>query len=205
MDTYFVAINGQQQGPYGLAQIEVMMNTGKIKPSDLCWQEGMPAWQPIHSAIPSLADYVVPSDTFNPYAPPQAVLTTSAPSLKGSYGGIGRLAYFGTSFLVGVFNAIASAALKDSVAGTLVALAFIIVASLVIVYQRLKNIGMNPWWCLLSIVPIANFFIAFRCLAFQEGYVETGKMDKAGVIVAWIFGILMALMLVGIVMLLRNA
>jgi hypothetical protein len=35
-------------------------------------------------------------------------------------------------------------------------------------YYRLKNIGMNPWWCLLCLIPLANLFIYVRCAILKE-------------------------------------
>ncbi len=61
-----------------------------------------------------------------------------------------------------------------------------LILSFIPVYYRLMNIGMNPWWCLLMIVPIANLFIGIRCLVCQEGYEDTKKLDTAGKIVTFI-------------------
>ena len=54
------------------------------------------------------------------------------------------------------------------------------------IYFRLKNIGMNPWWCLVAIVPLANLLISIRCLIFPEGYQDTKKLDTAGKVITGI-------------------
>ncbi len=53
-------------------------------------------------------------------------------------------------------------------------------------FFRCKNIGMNPWWGLLMIVPLANLFIMFRCLVFQENHRAEGKLDRSG---RWLAGV----------------
>jgi uncharacterized membrane protein YhaH (DUF805 family) len=197
MNPYFVAPNGQQQGPYSLKQLEDMMRAGQLKGSDLCWREGMTDWQSISTAIPSL---MIPADTINPYAPPKSPWEeTSSRGLRNYYGGIGRLAYFGISFGLGVANALlATMTQSQDDMQELFIVILIVLASMVTVYQRLKNIGMNPWWCLLMFIPIANLYIGFRCLACQEGHADTGRLDTAGKVIAWIFGILIVMILVGI-------
>ncbi|MEN3941976.1 GYF domain-containing protein [Prosthecobacter sp. SYSU 5D2] len=199
MNPYFVAPNGQQQGPYSLKQLEDMMRSGHIKDSDLCWREGMRDWQSISTAIPSLL-VTANSDPLNPYAPPTSPWETAASrGVRNYYGGIGRLAYFGISFVLGIANAFLATMTQnqDAMAGFVI-LILVVVASVVTVFQRLKNIGMNPWWCLLMFIPIANLFIGFRCLACQEGYANIGRLDTAGKIIAWIFGLLLLLMVFAI-------
>lgn len=75
------------------------------------------------------------------------------------YGGIRRLPYLGIIFGLGIPQNVIVArmasveSMQPLVFG--VVLLFVVV-SFVRVYYRLQNIGMNPWWCLLMIVPIAN-------------------------------------------------
>ncbi|MCW0217276.1 MAG: hypothetical protein OJI67_03035, partial [Prosthecobacter sp.] len=58
--------------------------------------------------------------------------------------------------------------------------------------SRLKNIGMNPLWCLIMLIPIVGVLIHLRCLILPEGFADTKKMDTAGKV---IMGILAALLL----------
>jgi len=90
--------------------------------------------------------------------------------------------------------------LADSTgAGTLLVALFFMVVSFIPVYYRLKNIGMNPWWCLLMLVPIANLLVGIRCLVFQEGYVDTKKLDTAGKVITYIVLGLFILVIVAVV------
>lgn len=49
--TYFVAINGQQSGPFNKAQIEKMEKEGKIAKGSLAWRQGMSEWQKMEDII----------------------------------------------------------------------------------------------------------------------------------------------------------
>lgn len=55
-------------------------------------------------------------------------------------------------------------------------------------YYRLKNIGTNPWWCLLNAVPLVSFLLMARCVIFPKGYADTQSMDKpATIMIAIVF------------------
>lgn len=41
---YYVAINGQQYGPYNMLQMQQMVQNGQINASVLVWAQGMPQW-----------------------------------------------------------------------------------------------------------------------------------------------------------------
>jgi TM2 domain-containing membrane protein YozV len=46
-DTYFLLINGQQNGPYTVNQMKAMWQTGSINVGTQYWQVGMSGWQPL--------------------------------------------------------------------------------------------------------------------------------------------------------------
>jgi hypothetical protein len=91
----------------------------------------------------------------------------------------------GLAILQNVLLAGVAAADPSGAAGLMVALLFTAV-SFIPVYYRLMNIGMNPWWCLLMLVPIANLLVGIRCLICPEGYADTKKLDTAGKVVTFI-------------------
>lgn len=41
---YFVAVNGQQSGPYGLAQMAELIAAGRVTRQTYVWKQGMAAW-----------------------------------------------------------------------------------------------------------------------------------------------------------------
>ncbi|MEM7354305.1 MAG: SPFH domain-containing protein [Acidobacteriota bacterium] len=52
--SYFVAVSGQQQGPYSLEQVTAALGQGQITPDTLVWAQGMAAWTPA-AQVPQLA------------------------------------------------------------------------------------------------------------------------------------------------------
>lgn len=42
--TYFVAVNGQQSGPYNMGALQGMVANGQLTRESLVWKQGMPAW-----------------------------------------------------------------------------------------------------------------------------------------------------------------
>lgn len=41
---YYIAVNGQQQGPFQMVQLQQMAQSGQLTPQTLVWTQGMPAW-----------------------------------------------------------------------------------------------------------------------------------------------------------------
>ena len=41
---FYVAVNGQQSGPFGLAMLQQMAQSGQLTRDSLVWKQGMPAW-----------------------------------------------------------------------------------------------------------------------------------------------------------------
>lgn len=220
MSSYYVALNGQQAGPFPLPEIQSLIQTGRANASDLCWQDGMADWKPLGSVLPSLltpaavaaapafspSSFDVKSEPVftNPYAAPQTALPAHVPGvLSRRYGGLGRLAYFGLTIVAQI--AIASAgtiltAATEMPQIILLSFAVQVIAGLILCGQRLKNIGMNPWLSLVGLIPFVNLIIAFRCIACQEGYVETKRLDTAGKVIAWIFGLIVLLGVAGAIL-----
>jgi uncharacterized membrane protein YhaH (DUF805 family) len=126
----------------------------------------------------------------NPYESPVTILDHTGnqrPDLTPA-GGIRRLFYW-------ILLALSMAGLSSMKTGdggmdqTTVMICFW-GANALIAWPRLKNIGMNPWWSLAMIIPFVNFFIIFRCLAYQENYESLSKLDGTGklLIVAVVLG-----------------
>ena len=42
--SYFVAVNGQQSGPFTMAQLQQLAATGQFTPDTLVWKNGMAGW-----------------------------------------------------------------------------------------------------------------------------------------------------------------
>lgn len=142
----------------------------------------------------------------NPYSAPQAFDQNLSPVTGARhYGGIRRLPYLGIAFGLGITQIVVLTAMANNEslqALVLVALLFFVAISFIPVYYRLQNIGMNPWWCLLMLVPIANLVVGIRCLICQEGYEDTKKLDTAGKIVTFIILGLFLIVIVAVILVL---
>lgn len=106
------------------------------------------------------------------------------------YGGLSRAGYFGALVVILVFQYFL---LRMTAGNAKPLIAFCVYAAIVAFPTcfRLKNIGKNPWLCLLCLVPIVNLLIIFRCLILQEGYQKHKKLDAIGIaIIVWIVGLI---------------
>lgn len=56
---FFIAINGQQQGPFDLAALAQRAREGALNAQSLVWKQGMPSWAPA-STVPDLAAILPP-------------------------------------------------------------------------------------------------------------------------------------------------
>ena len=109
-----------------------------------------------------------------------------ATPLENVYFGISRLPYFLGLLAVGLVSSFLSLGIRATQHSSLFPGA-VIVVTLVLVAQRLKNIGMTPLWGLLIFVPIGNLWLSFRCITAQRGYIETRRLDPTGRVIAGIF------------------
>ena len=55
----FIAVSGQQYGPYNLAMCKQMVQNGQITAQSMVWMEGMTTWMPA-SSVPALASLFTP-------------------------------------------------------------------------------------------------------------------------------------------------
>ncbi len=66
---YFVYVNGQQMGPYGISQIQQMFNGGQINGQTMVWKQGMAGWAALQG-VPELAGLLNNGGTTPPPPPP---------------------------------------------------------------------------------------------------------------------------------------
>ena len=142
---------------------------------------------------------------YNPFsAPPAFDDPASETAAQRVYGGIGRLAYFGLSILIGIVSNVATSVVLSLVTPdqTPALIAVVVVAllnltaSVTVIVLRLKNLGMNGFWVLGLIVPILNLVIAVRLIAAPEGYADHKTLDTPG---KWIVGIFIGLFVLALV------
>ncbi len=69
----FIAVDGEQKGPYTLEQVARMAAQGSLPPGTLCWHEGLSQWTPVEEVVPAAGGSQPPSP-----APPVAQGTGSS-------------------------------------------------------------------------------------------------------------------------------
>ena len=144
----------------------------------------------------------------NPYQVP-ATLESSATvvATRDSYGGIGRLAYFGLTMLIAiVYQAFAGAIrlfvqVEFGVFAILPILVIYVGALMYLVALRNINMGFSPWWCIGIIIPLLNILVGVRCLICPEGYADHKKLDRPAIIV---LSVLFSLLLLVIILTLSS-
>ena len=65
----FIAVGGQQYGPYNMDMCKQMAQGGQLTPQSMVWMEGMPAWAPA-SQVPALQALFAPATPAMPPLPP---------------------------------------------------------------------------------------------------------------------------------------
>lgn len=194
MQTYHLYLNEQIQGPYSKPEIETRIRDGSVDSITQIAVDGGD-WVRIADVFPSLfsqentnsvGSVATESNSSNPYSPPVAdpPLSNSAKVVK--YKGIGRLDFAGSAFVILLVGSFISD--PTPIAGIVAGLFIMIPAS-----ERFKNIGRNPAWCLLLLVPLIGLFITVPCLVLPAGYQQHRKLDLAAKIVGGIIFILLFL------------
>lgn len=77
---WYYAQNNQQFGPLPMEQLRAMFSTGVLRPSDLVWSDGLPAWTPA-GQVPALQMAPV----YNPPAPAPSYASAPAPRPAPAY------------------------------------------------------------------------------------------------------------------------
>ena len=65
----FLAVGGQQYGPYGMDMCRTMVQGGQLTPQTMVWMEGLPAWTPAMQ-VPALQPLFAPPAPGVPPFPP---------------------------------------------------------------------------------------------------------------------------------------
>lgn len=66
---YYVAVNGQQSGPYSVAQLQQYAAAGQFSPQSMVWKQGMAAWD-MAANVAELAAIFAPATPPVPPVPP---------------------------------------------------------------------------------------------------------------------------------------
>jgi type II secretory pathway pseudopilin PulG len=198
MQTYHIYLNEQIQGPYSKAEIETRIRDRSIDSTTQIAVDGG-GWVGVTDVFPSLfptpdtnlvGSVAVDSIPSNPYTPPitNTPLNESIPVVK--YEGIGRLAFAGAAFAILLVGSLYSVVSDGSpIPGIVAGLVMMIPAS-----SRLKNIGSNPAWCFLLLVPLLGLFVTVPCFLLPPGYQQHRRIDLAAKILGCVFTTLLLIL-----------
>jgi hypothetical protein len=130
----------------------------------------------------------------NPYAPPQSqVMKEPLAPVDLEYEGISRIGFV-CSYVAIIILAVSI----SSVGGYAGAWSLILLLLMMLpVSSRLKNLGRNPAWCVLLLVPGVNLFVIVPCLLLPPGYQYHRRLDTAAKVIA---GLLVAALVACLVM-----
>jgi serine/threonine protein kinase len=195
--SWFYISDESQIGPLTPAEIGRAISSGAITPETLIWEQSMTEWTPAHE-VPDLVPLFPKRQTTS--VPPSMranskIQEASSPALvhanplsssESTFPGINRRYYCLILFCLLIGTGIVSSVLGEAAfVGILVLYSGIIWAS----FQRLANIGRNPWWSLLVIVPILSLWIFVVGTTLPTGYQSHRKFDTGAKVVSgfWIF------------------
>src|SRR5260221_2076502 len=72
----YINKDGQQLGPYSVAEAQTLLRSGTVAATDWAWQEGLPTWIPLHQ---------IPGFVSVPPAPPVPPVPTATPVAYDAY------------------------------------------------------------------------------------------------------------------------
>jgi uncharacterized membrane protein YhaH (DUF805 family) len=220
MDQWYIARDGQQEGPVTPQQIGALVKAGHLDPATaMVWREGLTEWKSLSDSgllaeLKNLTPAVAGPAITNPYHVSERTRNSGGDRHSGApveYPGYGRLRYFLSLFVTTIiFYAILFAVVftmmrGNSEPGGASALGLFLIFLLVVVgnlyfgVQRLKNLGMSGWALLWSLVPIINVWLYWRMAACPAGYEEHRVLDTPAKVITGAFIGLMVLSVVGTV------
>jgi hypothetical protein len=214
-DAWFYSREGERIGPVTFAELKIKASEAALNPRlDMVWTHGMPEWKPA-GEIDGLFERRVAQETSNesapsadPYAPPQHDSPEEVMAGEGEWPGARRRSFliaclvfpflwaFGFTFAVAFLSAQFGPEIMKVVvpASNLVPL----IVGLYFGLNRLVNLGMSRWWYLANFVPILNFWVGYRCFACPAGYAYHKKLDGAGIFLAIIYWLMIAVVLLAV-------
>lgn len=212
-DAWFYTREGEKIGPVSFSEIRIKAAAGELNPRlDMAWTPGMEAWQPA-GEIEGLFEKRTsgePPDALgapaDPYSPPKGESASEAMAKEGGWPGARRRSYlfivliFPSLWMKGfeVLNPILKSQFGPQIMkfGTPALILLPVLVMLLFSLNRLANLGMSRWWFLGNLVPILGFWVGYRCFACPGGYAYHKKLDGAGIFLAIVYWLLLAIGLV---------
>jgi uncharacterized membrane protein YhaH (DUF805 family) len=218
MEQWYLAKDGQQEGPVTAQQIGALVKAGSLDPTTaMVWREGLTDWKPLGESelsaqIATITPAVAGPAINNPYHVSERTRNSIAPSQPDApveHPGYGRLRYFLSLFVTTiVFYAILFAVMfamfsnsSGSGAGPGIAMALLVLlvigSSIYFGLKRLQNLGMSGWAMLWSLVPIMNVWITWRMVACPAGYEHHRMLDTPAKVITGLWLGMVGLSIIG--------
>ncbi len=211
-ESWFYTREGEKCGPVSFSDLRIKAGEGTLNPRlDLVWTQGMDVWKPAgelddlfeRRAAPGPAEILAPAA--NPYQSPQGELVAGPMGQDGVWPGARRRSYLIATLIFPILWGLAVGAGEGFLTPQLgaevmkyVVPALNLVSSLVAIYfilMRLVNLGMSRWWILGSLVPLLNVWVGYRCFACPGGYAFHKKLDGAGIFLAIVYWLMLAVII----------
>lgn len=211
-DAWFYSHEGERIGPLTFGELKIKAVGGGIHPRfDMVWTHGMPEWKPA-GEVEDLFERRTPAEAQESFAPPSDPYRspeTESPEefmrKETDWPGARRRSYILSTMLfpfLWAYGITASEPFLTAQFGPVTmkvvtpALSLVpLFVLLVITLKRLVNVGMSRWWILGNLVPILNIWIGYRTFACPGGYAYHKKLDGAGIFLAIIYWLIIALAL----------
>lgn len=215
-DTWFFTHQGERIGPVTFKDLQGRARVGALNPrQDMVWSPGLTGWKAageVAELFGGSTPVEVPKDVLplaqpaTPSVPPLEESVAEQMRKEGDWPGARRRSFIvATSVFPLAWNAllpVAGTYLTEPLGPEIMTILLIAAAFLpavVAVYfglKRLVNLGMSRWWLLAHLVPVLNFWIAFRCFACPPGYAYHKKLDLAGLWLAVFYWLVVVFVIV---------
>ncbi len=214
-DAWFYSRDGEKIGPVTLEFLRIKVSEAGLNPRlDMVWTQGMDEWKPAgeieglfeRRTAPEPQESLAPPA--NPYTPPGQESAAQLMGKQGEWPGARRRSYLIALFIFPMVWAFGIAAaipfftsqfgpeiMKFAQPGLQIVPIFV---SLYFALQRLVNVGMSRWWYLGQLVPFLNIWVGYRLFACPGGYAYHKKLDGAGIFLAIIYWLLVAIVVLAI-------
>lgn len=184
---FYLYLQERVVGPYGADELKDMILHREVTGETVACREGETEWLTVADM---LGAQMPAAKSGVPVSLPMRGVGNQSRGHEfaepETHRGIDRSTYFFVCLLIGVGSWLADRYLSAPVF-YLPRIAAAAVVTLGVTVARTVNIGKSAWWSLLIFIPFVNIYVSFLCLAAQSGYQRTGRLDRTGRTIFFVF------------------